>query len=142
MTHAEYAKLGGFEGAEVIMWLVMRGALSERVRRVHSSYYLPSMTGIATLVLENEAAASIPEGVHERHRARMAEQLRGIETMPGTHPFDIAASVKAYRINKYLHAMIGRPTGRGSSPTRRRRWPRRTSRTRSATSSGGATGPA
>jgi gallate dioxygenase len=106
MTHAEYAKLGGFEGAEVIMWLVMRGALSERVKRVHSSYYLPSMTGIATLVLENEAADSIPEGVHERHRARMAEQLRGIETIPGTHPFDIAASVKAYRINKYLHAMI------------------------------------
>jgi hypothetical protein len=56
MTHAEYAKLGGFEGAEVIMWLVMRGALSDKVKRVHSSYYLPSMTGIATLVLENEAA--------------------------------------------------------------------------------------
>jgi len=106
MTHAEYARLGGFEGAEVIMWLVMRGALSERVQRVHSSYYLPSMTGIATLVLENEAAGSIPDGAHVRHRERMAEQLRGIETMPGTYPFDIAASVKAYRINKYLHAMI------------------------------------
>jgi len=106
MTHAEYARLGGFEGAEVIMWLIMRGALSERVERVHSSYYLPSMTGIATLVLENEAAGPIPDGVHERHRERIAEQLRGIETMPGTYPFDIAASVKAYRINKYLHAMI------------------------------------
>jgi len=56
MTHAEYAKLGGFEGAEVIMWLVMRGALPDKVKKVHSSYYLPSMTGIATLVLENEAA--------------------------------------------------------------------------------------
>jgi gallate dioxygenase len=48
MTHAEYATLGGFEGAEVIMWLVMRGALSDNVERVHSSYYLPSMTGIAS----------------------------------------------------------------------------------------------
>ena len=56
MTHAEYAELGGFEGSEVIMWLIMRGALSDKVSRVHSSYYLPSMTGIATLVLENEAA--------------------------------------------------------------------------------------
>ena len=28
MTQAEYAALGGMEGAEVIMWLVMRGAMS------------------------------------------------------------------------------------------------------------------
>jgi gallate dioxygenase len=105
MTHAEYARLGGFEGAEVIMWLVMRGALSERVKRVHSSYYLPSMTGIATLVLENEAA-DLPEAIHQRHRERMAEQLAGIEAMTGTYPFDIARSVKGYRVNKYLHAMI------------------------------------
>jgi gallate dioxygenase len=106
MTHAEYARLGGFEGAEVIMWLIMRGALSENVRRVHSSYYLPSMTGIATLVLENEAAPSIPPGVQERHLARMAEQLGGVAEMAGTYPFDITRSVKAYRINKYLHDMI------------------------------------
>ncbi|MBO0804516.1 MAG: gallate dioxygenase [Nocardiopsaceae bacterium] len=105
MTHAEYATLGGFEGAEVIMWLIMRGALSERVSRVHSSYCLPSMTGIATLVLENEAAGGLPEAVAERHRSRMAEQLKGIDELKGTYPFDIAASVRAYRLNKYLHAM-------------------------------------
>src|ERR1700760_726530 len=80
LTHAEYARLGGFEGAEVIMWLIMRGALSEKVKRVHSSYYLPSMTGIATLVLENEAA-ELPdaEAVNERHRARMAAQTTRLE---------------------------------------------------------------
>ena len=105
MTHAEYAALGGFEGAEVIMWLVMRGALSDRVERVHSSYYLPSMTGIATLVLENETADGIGETVASRHRERMALQLKGIEEMTGTYPFTIASSVKAYRLNKYLHAM-------------------------------------
>jgi gallate dioxygenase len=107
MTHAEYARLGGFEGAEVIMWLVMRGALSDKVRRVHSSYYLPSMTGIATLVLENEAA-DLPDAaaVNDRHRARMAEQLGGVEEMTGTYPFDIARSVKGYRINKFLHDLV------------------------------------
>ena len=36
----------------------------------------------------------------------MAEQLAGIEAMTGTYPFDIARSVKGYRINKYLNAMI------------------------------------
>ena len=107
MTHAEYAELGGFEGAEVIMWLIMRGALSDKVKRVHSSYYLPSMTGIATLVLENEAA-ELPdaEAAGDRHRARMGAQLAGIEEMTGTYPFDIARSVKGYRINKFLHDLV------------------------------------
>jgi gallate dioxygenase len=105
MTHAEYATLGGFEGAEVIMWLVMRGALSDNVERVHSSYYLPSMTGIATLVLNDEGGEP-PAGASERHRERMAQQLKGSDKLTGTYPFDIAASVKAYRLNKYLHAMI------------------------------------
>jgi gallate dioxygenase len=107
MTHAEYAALGGFEGAEVIMWLVMRGALADQVRQVHSSYYLPSMTGIATLVLEN-SAAPLPsaDAVNERHRARMAAQLAGIEELTGTYPFDIARSVKGYRLNKFLHDLV------------------------------------
>jgi len=43
MTHAQDAALGGLDGAEVIMWLVRRGALSQRVTKVHQSYYLPSM---------------------------------------------------------------------------------------------------
>src|SRR5690606_21954481 len=54
ITIAEYAKRGGLEGAEVIMWLIMRGALTKKVKRIHQSYYLPSMTPIATLVFENE----------------------------------------------------------------------------------------
>lgn len=105
MTHAEYARMGGLEGAEVIMWLVMRGALSASVKKVHSSYYLPSMTGIGTLVLEN-ASMDCPGDAQARHRQKMAQQLSGIENMAGTYPFDFASSVKAYRLNKYLHAMI------------------------------------
>jgi gallate dioxygenase len=105
MTHAEYAQLGGLEGAEIIMWLIMRGALSANVRKVHSSYYLPSMTGIGTLVLENEAAA-VPGKVNERHLRRMGEQLEGAAGLKGTYPFNLATSLKAYRLNKFLHNMI------------------------------------
>jgi gallate dioxygenase len=105
MTHAEYAELGGLEGAEVIMWLIMRGALSASVRKVHSTYYLPSMTGIATLLLENEAA-DVPAASHERHRQRMQRQLQGAERLTGTYPFTHATSVKAYRLNRFLHRMI------------------------------------
>jgi gallate dioxygenase len=105
MTHAEYATLGGLEGAEIIMWLIMRGALSANVKKVHTSYYLPSMTGIGTLILENEAAA-VPGKVDRRHLQAMNAQLDGIEALKGTYPFTLAASVKAYRINKFLHRMI------------------------------------
>jgi gallate dioxygenase len=105
MTHAEYATLGGFEGTEVIMWLIMRGALSASVKRVHSSIYLPSMTTIATLVLEMEEA-STSEGVDERRRERIGRQLAGVESLPGTYPFTLARSARAYRLNKFLHGMI------------------------------------
>ena len=116
MTHAEYAELGGFEGAEVIMWLMMRGALSDNVDVVSSSYYLPSMTGIATLVLDDKGGKT-PESVRERHRERMALQLKDSVKLSGTYPFDIAASVKAYRINKFLHALID-PEHRDAVPRR------------------------
>jgi gallate dioxygenase len=105
MTHAELAELGGLEGAEVIMWLIMRGALAGNVKKVHSGYYLPSMTGIGTLVLEN-TAAPLPGAANERHRAHMARQLDGVAKLNGTYPFDLGKSVKAYRLNKYLHGMI------------------------------------
>jgi gallate dioxygenase len=105
MTHAEYAALGGLEGAEIIMWLIMRGALSANVRKVHESYYLPSMTGIGTLVLENEARA-VPGAVNERHREHMARQLSGAASLKGTYPFTHATSLKAYRLNKFLHQLI------------------------------------
>ena len=108
MTIAEYAALGGYEGAEVIMWLTMRGALPGNVVCKHRSYYLPSMAGIATAVYEPEATAASPAqaSIIERHRQRMAEQLADVEKLEGTYPFSIAMAVKAYRINDYLHQMV------------------------------------
>jgi gallate dioxygenase len=103
MTHAEYAALGGVEGAEVIMWLVMRGALSTKIRKLHQSYYLPSMTGIATAVYENEASPPVvPDPVYAAH---MRRQLAGIEKLEGSYPFTLARSVKGYRLNKFLHRL-------------------------------------
>ncbi|SAL31203.1 gallate dioxygenase [Caballeronia concitans] len=105
MTLAEYAELGGYEGAEVIMWLTMRGALSSNVVCKHRSYYLPSMAGIATAIYEGEDSETKP-AIIERHRQRMAEQLTDVEKLQGTYPFDIETAVRAYRINDYLHRMI------------------------------------
>ena len=105
MTLAEFATLGGMEGAEVIMWLVMRGALSANVKKLHQAYYLPSMTGIATLILENQSREA-PFDVQQRQRDKIAQQMAGVEKLPGTYPFTQARSLKALRINRFLHRLI------------------------------------
>jgi len=105
MTHAEYATRGGLEGAEVIMWLVVRGAMTPRIRRLHRTYYLPSMTGIATAIYEDVDAVR-DEAAIARTREEVARQLAGVEKLPGTYPFDFARSVKAYRLNDFLHRLI------------------------------------
>lgn len=105
MTLAELAELSGVEGAEIIMWLIMRGALSAQVKKVHQTYYLPSMTGIATAIYENLASGPVA-GEVARHRAHMAQQLAGAERLQGTYPYTLARSVKAYRLNKFLHDMV------------------------------------
>ena len=104
MTIAEYAERGGLEGAEVIMWLVMRGALTPHVTKLHQSYYLPSMTGIATAIYEDVPAEAIPPDAG--YLAHIHRQLAGIERLEGTYPFTLGRSVKAYRLNKVLHRLI------------------------------------
>jgi len=105
MTIAEYATLGGVEGAEVVMWLTMRGALPASVTCRHRSYYLPSMTGIATAIYE--PADDVPDAAAaERHRHHATRELAGIEALEGSYPFTLERSVKAFRINDYLHRMV------------------------------------
>jgi len=105
LTIAEYAERGGWEGAEVIMWLIMRGALSRKVRKVHQSYYLPSMTPIATLIFENDSDDP-PDEALPAYRARIGRQWAGAEKLAGTYPYTLDRSVKAYRLNHFLHRLI------------------------------------
>jgi len=105
ITIAEFAERGGLEGSEVIMWLIMRGALTRRVRKLHQTYYLPSMTPIATLILENDGDDPIEESLSD-YRERIGRQWNGIERLPGTYPFTLDRSVKAFRINDFLHQLI------------------------------------
>lgn len=105
LTLADYAELGGMEGAEVIMWLIMRGALSSQVKKIHQTYYLPSMTGIATAIYEN-ASLPLPKPRTADLRHAMERELAGAENLSGTHPFTLAASLRTYRLNKFLRDMI------------------------------------
>ena len=55
MPHIDYVREAGSEGIELVMWLIMRGALDARVRTVHRFYHVPvSNTALGHLILENQ----------------------------------------------------------------------------------------
>ena len=55
LTHQDIMEAAGAEAVELIMWLVMRGALSGRVHRAHRNYYAPMTTGMGLIALEDGA---------------------------------------------------------------------------------------
>ncbi|GLH81162.1 hypothetical protein SSBR45G_60710 [Bradyrhizobium sp. SSBR45G] len=105
MRIADYAVKGGMEGAEVIMWLIMRGALSDKVKLVHKQTYAPSVTNIATLVFEDLGEAPDPQAV-AAYRAQLGYELAGAETLTGTYPFTHGRSQANFRINDFLHRLV------------------------------------
>ncbi len=49
----DIVELAGTQGPELVHWLMMRGALGEQVRKLHSNYHVPiSNTGAGLLLLE------------------------------------------------------------------------------------------
>jgi protocatechuate 4,5-dioxygenase beta chain len=56
MAHVEYLREAGSEGIELVMWLVMRGALDRDVAEVHRHYHVPaSNTAVGHIILENKS---------------------------------------------------------------------------------------
>ena len=53
LTHHEIMDKAGAEAVELIMWLTMRGAMSERVKRIHRHYYAPMTTGMGLITFED-----------------------------------------------------------------------------------------
>jgi protocatechuate 4,5-dioxygenase, beta chain len=52
MTHADYVREAGSEGMELVMWLIMRGALGARADELHRFYHVPaSNTAVGHIVL-------------------------------------------------------------------------------------------
>jgi protocatechuate 4,5-dioxygenase beta chain len=56
LSREDYIREAGSEGIELIMWLIMRGALGENITRVHETYHVPASNTAAALALfANEA---------------------------------------------------------------------------------------
>jgi len=54
--HIEYLREAGSEGIELVMWLIMRGALGDKVKELHRHYHVPaSNTAVGHIVLEPAA---------------------------------------------------------------------------------------
>jgi protocatechuate 4,5-dioxygenase beta chain len=59
ITRLEYLRESGSEGIELIMWLIMRGALGEDVEMLHRFYHVPaSNTAVGHVVLRPKVAGA------------------------------------------------------------------------------------
>lgn len=58
LRHADYARLGGAESVEQIMWLAMRGAMGGKIRKLHQNYYLATTTAMTVVLYEEEPQAA------------------------------------------------------------------------------------
>jgi protocatechuate 4,5-dioxygenase beta chain len=62
----EYLREAGAEAIELVMWLMMRGALGEEVDEVYRFYHVPaSSTGVGSIILETRE-------FHQQHQTRTA----------------------------------------------------------------------
>jgi protocatechuate 4,5-dioxygenase beta chain len=56
LKHVEYMREAGSEGVEMVMWLIMRGALEDQVEEVYRFYHVPaSNTAVGHIILENQS---------------------------------------------------------------------------------------
>ncbi len=59
ISHVEMMREAGAEGIEMVMWLIARGALDEKVKEVYRFYTVPaSNTAVGHIILENLPRAS------------------------------------------------------------------------------------
>ena len=77
IPHVEYVREAGAEGIEMVMWLIMRGALDESVDEIYRFYHVPaSNTAVGNIILMNQ------------HRPKESDALQ-----PGVRGFNKASAI-------------------------------------------------
>jgi protocatechuate 4,5-dioxygenase beta chain len=77
IPHIEYMREAGAEGIEMVMWLIMRGALPDKVDEVYRFYTVPaSNTAVGHIILENRKKASGRSGRAAPKRKQAALRSR------------------------------------------------------------------
>jgi gallate dioxygenase len=102
LRHVDYIRRGGAESVEQIMWLAMRGALSDDITKVHQNYYLATTTAMTVLVFEEN-------GANEKAAAPLRPagniQLEGLDEIEGTYAFDLDVAVRKVQLNRFFWNM-------------------------------------
>jgi protocatechuate 4,5-dioxygenase beta chain len=62
MQHLEYVREAGSEGIELVMWLIMRGALGEAVEELHRFYHVPASNTALGHIVMKPVADTLPQG--------------------------------------------------------------------------------
>jgi len=75
------------------------------VRKLHQSYYLPSMTAIGTAIYEDDSAETATE-TDQAYLERIHRETKGADGIEGTYPYTLDVSVRAYRLNRFLHDLV------------------------------------
>jgi protocatechuate 4,5-dioxygenase beta chain len=77
IPHLEFMREAGAEGIEMVMWLIMRGALDEKVEEVYRFYTVPaSNTAVGHIILENSGKAAKSPAKKSAHKVRAPGKLK------------------------------------------------------------------
>lgn len=101
LRHVDFVRRGGAESVEQIMWLAMRGALSNDITKVHQNYYLATTTAMTVIVF----AENHPEAHHGIATKISNPQIEGIEAIEGTYPFDTRVAAAKLPLNRFFWNM-------------------------------------
>ena len=89
IPHVDYMREAGAEGIEMVMWLIMRGALDDKVDEVYRFYTVPaSNTAVGHIILANRPRAA------RRHSAAHKTAKRPAAKRPATKHKRAAARAK------------------------------------------------
>ena len=93
IPHLEYMREAGAEGIEMVMWLVMRGALDDKVEEVYRFYTVPaSNTAVGHIILENRGRGRRQEGAGApaaQARPSAPPRARATHRTQGKHDEDL-----------------------------------------------------
>jgi protocatechuate 4,5-dioxygenase beta chain len=90
ISHLEFMREAGAEGIEMVMWLIMRGALDDKVDEVYRFYTVPaSNTAVGHIILENRKRAA-----GSRKRAGKPKRAVGKPKRPAASKSRRAAAFK------------------------------------------------
>jgi len=79
LSHLELMREAGAEGVELVMWLIMRGALDDQVDEVYRFYTVPaSNTAVGHIILENrkKAAKKAPSKMKRAAARQKIQRIR------------------------------------------------------------------